>query len=113
MHKLNPTGKLTFADLNIGIPALIICLQNVPLAIFFHYAYPHTPYVVTVQSGSKYHGGFCGWRGWVSIFNPMEVARGVLFTFQMAALQGQDYGATTTPEEAYMPLSNFRDGEMR
>jgi hypothetical protein len=106
---LNPTATLTFADLNIGIPALIICLQNVPLAFFFHFAYPYKPYILTPESNGRYRGGFCGWRGWVSIFNPMEVVRGVLFTFEMASLQGNEDG--TIPDEAYVPLSNLPNGE--
>ncbi|KAE9370035.1 hypothetical protein N431DRAFT_468121 [Stipitochalara longipes BDJ] len=112
-HTLKPTAKLTFADVNIVIPALIICLQNVPLAIFFHYAYPHTPYLVTAESGAKYYGGFCGWRGWVSIFNPMEVGRGFIFAFQMAALQGKNHRDTNRPDEAYLSRRHYQDDEMR
>jgi hypothetical protein len=100
---LNPTSKLTFADLNIRIPALIICLQNVPLAFFFHYAYPYTPYVTTLESNEKYHGGFLGWKGWISVFNPMEVARGVIFSFRMAAqLQARDDGVNSSEGDVSM-----------
>jgi hypothetical protein len=108
---LKPTAKLTFADVNIGIPALIICLQNVPLAIFFHYAYPVTPYIVTAESGAEYQGGFCGWRGWVSIFNPMEVGRGFIFAFQMAALQTQDAKTNNTSGEFYASETIYREDE--
>ncbi|KAK2746107.1 DUF300 domain-containing protein [Colletotrichum kahawae] len=43
---LNPTAMLTWADLNIGIPSMLICIEMFPLAIFFHYAYSHRPYII-------------------------------------------------------------------
>jgi hypothetical protein len=39
----------------------------------------------------------------------MEVVRGILFTFEMASLQGHEDG--TTSDEAYVPLSNLPNGE--
>jgi len=64
-------------------------MQNVPLAISFHYAYTCTPYVIPEQSvleHPKYKGGFWGWKAWLATFNPAEVFRGVVFTFKMASL---------------------------
>jgi hypothetical protein len=76
------------------MPCLITCLQNVAISFFFYYAYPITPYVITTasrsraeangQSQPRYQGGFCGWRGLVNAFNPMEVVRGIAFAFTMA-----------------------------
>ena len=100
-HILGPTATLTYADVTIGIPTLMICIQNVPLAIFFHYAYPYTPYILpTVRISPeqpRYTGGFCGLRAWIAIFNSGEFFRGLLFTFKMASLlQKKDYTALTS-----------------
>jgi hypothetical protein len=35
---------LTWADVNIGLPTLIISLLMVPFSLFFHYAYSIKPY---------------------------------------------------------------------
>lgn len=83
-----------------SIPTLIICIQNVPLALFFHYAYSHTPYILptgrTVAEDQIYKGGFCGLRAWIAVFNPEEVFRSLLFTFKMASLvQKKDYTSLT------------------
>lgn len=101
---MEPTATLTYADITIGIPTLIICIQNVPLAIYFHFAYPYTPYVLptrrTAAEHPRYKGGFCGWRAWLAIFNPGEVFRGLLFTFKMASLvQRKDHMALASESD--------------
>ncbi|KAF4628367.1 hypothetical protein G7Y89_g9782 [Cudoniella acicularis] len=116
LHQLNPTPTLTFGDLNVVLPSLIICLQNILIAIFFIYAYPYTPYIIPAHSTSvaeaggyagagrpRYQGGFLGWRAWVSVFNPMEVARGVKFAFTMASQQRNHYEGSGSDTE-YVPL---------
>ncbi|KAJ5376953.1 hypothetical protein N7509_013839 [Penicillium cosmopolitanum] len=83
-NTLNPTAKLSYADVNIGIPNLIICLQMVPFALFFPYAYSVSPYL-SVDSYHPYHGGFLGVNAWIGLFNPMEILRATAFAFGMAA----------------------------
>ena len=39
------------------------------------------------------------------VFNPLEVARGILFTFKIASHQNDDY--RDTAEEANVPLRHF------
>jgi hypothetical protein len=113
-HLLKPTAILTYADTNIGIPTLLICIQNVPLAIFFYYAYTCTPYILptgtTDAKHPRYKGGFCGWKAWLAILNPGEVFRGILFTFRMASLvQKKDHMALASESDLsrreYYPLS--------
>ena len=53
----------------------------------------------------QYLGGYCGWKAWLSVFNPLEVARGILFTFKIASHQNDDY--RDTAEEANVPLRHF------
>jgi hypothetical protein len=113
---------MTYADLNIGLPSLLVCVQNVPLAIFFVYAYPHTPYVLSYAAISsepyadgevqgmrlKYQGGVWGWRGWVGTFSSMEVVRGVLFSFRMAALRKKSKARGGDVDSMYTPLTELR-----
>jgi hypothetical protein len=58
----------------------------------------------------QYLGGFCGWRAWLSVFNPLEVVRGILFTFKMASQQNDHY--RDTAEEANVPLRHFDNRRM-
>jgi hypothetical protein len=113
-NNLGPTARLTYADVTIGIPALIICIQNVPLAIFFSYAYTCKPYVLPTETTAgehpRYKGGFCGWKAWLAILNPGEVFRGLLFTFKMASLaQKEDHIALASDSDVtrreYYPVS--------
>ncbi|KAH8665420.1 organic solute transporter Ostalpha-domain-containing protein [Ilyonectria robusta] len=79
VNALNPTDTLTYADLNIGIPNMLTCLEMVPLSLFFLYAYSWNPYLLhnvqieTQDQSCRYHGGFLGVRAWVSILNPKEI----------------------------------------
>jgi len=104
-HVLKSTSKLTFADLNIGIPTMIICLETVPLSIFFHYAYSVRPYIITRGSTSvnqsdlgksypiesqSYQGGFLGFNAMLAMLNPTETLRVIRFAFQMASEMRQE-----------------------
>jgi hypothetical protein len=97
---LKSTSKLTFADLNIGIPTLIISLEMVPFSIFFHYAYSVRQYIASGDTksanesnlsnsysiqGQNYQGGFLGGKAWLATFNPTETWRAVVFAFKMAS----------------------------
>ncbi|KAJ5934092.1 hypothetical protein N7466_003639, partial [Penicillium verhagenii] len=104
---LKPSSTLSYADVNIGIPNLVICLQMVPISVFFYYAYGVGPYkikqgdeihdfgfqegaignyqkVPRVRNISNYQGGVLGMRALVSLFNPMEICRAIKFGFKMA-----------------------------
>ncbi|KAK4944418.1 hypothetical protein LTR10_016092 [Elasticomyces elasticus] len=43
-HALKETDHLTWADVNYGIQTMLVCIEMVPFAIFFHYAYDVAPY---------------------------------------------------------------------
>ncbi|KAL3474446.1 organic solute transporter Ostalpha-domain-containing protein [Aspergillus californicus] len=99
---LNPSATLSYADTIIGIPTLIICLQVVPFAFLFYYAYSIKPYttfdvrstsdpqflsVADSETGSprvkRYQGGPLGIHAWVALFNPGELFGNVKMTFNM------------------------------
>ncbi|OBT56755.1 hypothetical protein VE04_03929 [Pseudogymnoascus sp. 24MN13] len=91
---LNPTDKLTYADLNIGIPALLSCLEMVPISLLVIWAYPVAPYkygpageACEREPGETYprtyQGGFLGVRAFMDVVNPVETATGVVIAFQL------------------------------
>jgi len=89
---LNGTSTMTFADLNVGIPNLIVCLEMVPFALFFHYAYSYRPYVIRHDVGAEsgegltyvqsYQGGPLGVRAWLAALSPKELLHAIAFAFK-------------------------------
>ncbi|KAJ5219627.1 hypothetical protein N7468_008831 [Penicillium chermesinum] len=51
-NALKPNSTLTYGDVNFGLPNLIVCLQTVPFALFFPFAYSHKPYLLSCQKAS-------------------------------------------------------------
>lgn len=43
---LNSTDTLTYADLNVGIPSMLSCIEMVPISLVVVHAYPVTPYLL-------------------------------------------------------------------
>lgn len=99
---LKPSDTLSYADTIIGLPTLIICLQVVPFAFFFYYAYSLKQYTtlnvkgdsdsqqylaVSSETGSpgakRYQGGPLGIYAWLALFNPGELSRDIKSTFNM------------------------------
>lgn len=91
---LNPTSKLTYADLHIGIPALLSCIEMVPISAFIAWAYSVQPYLlgrsVDIEGSSghadiprSYQGGFLGIRAFLAMLNPRETVEGIIFAFYM------------------------------
>lgn len=99
---LKPSPTMSYADTIIGLPTLIICLQVVPFAFLFYYAYSIEPYttlnvecttnpqnlvVVDNETGSpsvkRYHGGPLGIYAWLALLNPGELVRDIKTTFNM------------------------------
>ncbi|KZL75523.1 DUF300 domain-containing protein [Colletotrichum tofieldiae] len=95
---LNPTPTLTDADLRIGIPSMLVCIEMLPLAAFFHYAYTYRPYVIgsgrtrrplagdlEAYEPQTYSGGPAGLWALVEMWNPMEIVEAIMFGLQMKA----------------------------
>jgi hypothetical protein len=102
---LKETSKLTYADVYIGLPTMLICIQMVPFAFFFLYAYSTKPY--RVNGGSprygnaqeylaveetearrtykprQYQGGPLGIYAWLAFFNALEFFREITSTYSM------------------------------
>lgn len=96
---------MSYADVHIGLPTMIICLQIVLFAFFFHYAYSTKPYQIRTrfsapgsqeslvvdpalaEDGSvyrtRYQGGPLGLYAWCALVNPLETFREGKSTWQM------------------------------
>lgn len=96
---LHPTKYMSYADIHIGLPTMIICVQLVPFAFFIHYAYSTKPYLVQEKLGFTHHvgnsqeylsvpppeslnsrpgprsyqGGPLGLHAWAAYLNPLEI----------------------------------------
>jgi hypothetical protein len=102
---LKETSTLSYADIYIGLPTMIICIQMVPFAVFFHYAYSTKPYrmngrnprlensqqylaVEETEAGRthksrQYQGGPLGIYAWLAFFNVFEFFREITSTYRM------------------------------
>jgi hypothetical protein len=87
---------MTYADLNIGVPNLIIILEMIPLSIFFFFAYPWSPYLLSHQRyaddgemggraslPSRYEGGPLGIHAWLGMLDPTEIVQAIIFAFKI------------------------------
>ncbi|KAK1991025.1 hypothetical protein LX36DRAFT_591385 [Colletotrichum falcatum] len=95
---LKPTATLTEGDLRIGIPSMLICIEMLPLAAFFHYAYSYRPYVIGSDRAIRplagdneayvpqtYSGGPGGLWALIEMWNPMEIVEAIGFGLRMKA----------------------------
>ncbi|KUL90064.1 hypothetical protein ZTR_02843 [Talaromyces verruculosus] len=87
---LKESSTLTWADVNIGLPTLIISLLMVPFSLVFHYAYSIKPYRLSkialnqAENGKneafaplQYQGGLFNLKMWFSVFIPTDLVRGI------------------------------------
>ncbi|KAF9871477.1 duf300 domain-containing protein [Colletotrichum karsti] len=123
VNVLNPTPMLTWADLNIGIPSMLICIEMFPLSIFFHYAYSYRPYVIgsgrsrrpiagdlEAYEPQTYSGGPLGFWALIELWNPMEIVEAIRFGLHMKAEQRRQKNAQKGfPMTAYQQVQNGQE----
>ncbi|KAJ9148694.1 hypothetical protein NKR23_g5001 [Pleurostoma richardsiae] len=91
---LNPSSTMNYADLKIGLPLMITCIEMVPFSVFFHYAYSATPFLIPSSDPESvepmaggvrphYQGGPLGVSAWLAFLNPSEIIQAVIFAFRM------------------------------
>ncbi|KAJ5759507.1 hypothetical protein N7520_006663 [Penicillium odoratum] len=88
------TPKLSYADVHMGIPTMVICVQMVPFAFFMRYAFSTKVYRVKLSPSDSeqklaeinehgrpvprsYQGGSYGIYAWLAYYNPTEYMREV------------------------------------
>jgi Organic solute transporter Ostalpha len=86
---LAPSSTLTWADINIGLPIMIICILMVPFSLFFYYAYSVKPHLINkssypVEHGKyepitplQYEGGLFNLKMWFSLLSIPDMIRGI------------------------------------
>lgn len=79
---MEPSSTMTWTDLHVGIPCMLICLEMVPLSLFFVWAYPWSPYAKSNNPVVQYQGGFLGYRAFFEMMNPSELLHGIVFAFK-------------------------------
>ena len=95
---LNPTASLTYADLHVGIPRMLPCIEMVFISVLLAWAYSAKPYLTQNRRGvedarapKSYQGGFLGIRAFLAAMNPMETIQGILFAVRLI-LDGEGRG---------------------
>ncbi|KAE8154189.1 organic solute transporter Ostalpha-domain-containing protein [Aspergillus avenaceus] len=105
--KVKYPASMTYIDVTMGLPTMVICVQMVPLSILVLYAYRTTPYEISPSVrtlrpreyepvGSdgneealldgvpnRYHGGTLGLRAWALYLNPLVLFRDVRNAYVM------------------------------
>ncbi|KFY28375.1 hypothetical protein V491_00498 [Pseudogymnoascus sp. VKM F-3775] len=91
---LDATDTLTYADKSIGIPALLSCLEMVPISLLMVWAYPVSPYRMRPSTSrnfegvpTSYQGGFLGIRAFLSMVNPSDTIEGAAFAIKLLTKQ--------------------------
>ncbi|KAL4905595.1 hypothetical protein BDW74DRAFT_152855 [Aspergillus multicolor] len=97
---LKPSSILSNAYTQIGIPHLLICVQMVPFALFFTYAYSVAPYVRVTREGYESAA-----RAWVGMLDPREI-----LSAAASALFGGSRVAIPVAERMDAPSHGYRDG---
>ncbi|OJJ83531.1 OSTA/TMEM184 family protein [Aspergillus glaucus CBS 516.65] len=104
---LKPSASMTYIDVMMGLPTMVICVQMVPLSFLVLYAYRTKPYEIsnsartlrpqeyqvvesngdeeTLMSGfqKRYQGGHWGLHAWAVYLNPLELFRDVKSAYVM------------------------------
>ncbi|PNS15947.1 Transmembrane protein 184 [Sphaceloma murrayae] len=103
---LQPTSKLAYPDIKIGIPSTLLCIEMAIFSIMHLFAFPWKPYAIDKSASkqqfdphdiedpaspqsptrpTKYLGGFLGIKAVADAFNPWDIlkatARGLRWLF--------------------------------
>ncbi|KAF5018607.1 hypothetical protein F66182_9399 [Fusarium sp. NRRL 66182] len=94
---LGESRTLTYADVHIGIPNLLICIELIPFSLFFVWAYPWSVYKdgdgrgnfskldQAVKPTNAYQGGPFGIRAWLAMLNPSDNLRAIAFVVSQSS----------------------------
>ncbi|KUJ18918.1 DUF300-domain-containing protein [Mollisia scopiformis] len=84
-NDLKPTNHITYNDLSIGLPNLILCLEMVIFSIAFLFIYRTQEYIFKASAESAvplghggYQGGFMGFRAYGQAINFLDIIQGIV-----------------------------------
>ncbi|TIA62077.1 DUF300-domain-containing protein [Aureobasidium pullulans] len=111
---LQPTKKISYPDIQVGIPSMLLCVEMAIFAVMHLFAFPWREYdlskmpytdpVTAPGSGfsgtaPKYHGGWMGIKAYGDTFNPWDLikatARGFRWLFVRRKHRHHDISYTT------------------
>ncbi|KAF4549248.1 Organic solute transporter Ostalpha-like protein 1 [Elsinoe fawcettii] len=89
---LQPTKKLAYPDIKIGIPSTLLCIEMAIFAIMHLFAFPWKPYAISTKASGagtrsnddsgasgalpiRYVGGFLGLKAIADAFNPWDIIK--------------------------------------
>lgn len=119
---LKESSTMSYADVYIGLPTMIICIQMVPFALFFNYAYSTKPYRMSssARNGNsqeylaveeneairnyksrQYQGGPLGAYAWLAFLNAVEFFREITSTYHMFQEGQVRMGNAMVSQESY------------
>jgi len=97
---LQPSAKISYQDIKVGIPAVMLCIEMAIFAVMHLFAFPWKEYVIDKHNPSnplamsgagfsgaspRYQGGFLGIKALADAFNPWDIikasARGFRWLF--------------------------------
>ncbi|KAK1058137.1 hypothetical protein LTR33_013473, partial [Friedmanniomyces endolithicus] len=97
---LQPSAKISYQDIKVGIPAVMLCIEMAIFAVMHLFAFPWKEYVIDKHSPAnplamsgagysgaspRYQGGFLGIKAMADAFNPWDIikasARGFRWLF--------------------------------
>ncbi|GAB7337145.1 hypothetical protein MBLNU457_g2539t1 [Dothideomycetes sp. NU457] len=90
---LNPTNTLAYADIKVGIPTLLLCIEMAIFSVMHLFAFPWKGYKISddphvgTEAGEAQHyqGGKLGLKAYIDAFNPWDIikatARGFRWLF--------------------------------
>ncbi len=90
---------MTYSDKNIGIPALLSCLEMVPICLLVVWAYPVRPYIIkpralssesddelqSADDSRSYQGGQFGMMAFLRVFDPRRLVGETIFAYKIIA----------------------------
>lgn len=97
-NALNPTDIMTYANIHIAIPALLSCVEMVPICLVVVWAYPVSPYRASSSDSPNdpeegredqrvNKGGPFGIRAFMAMVNPWDTVKGTLIAALLLAMQ--------------------------
>ncbi|CAH0057619.1 unnamed protein product [Clonostachys solani] len=117
-NTLKETDTLTFADVNIGIPNLIVSIEMIPLSIFFLTAYPWSVYLIhnsdgksspdpqnSIQYSKPYQGGPLGIYAWMYMLSPIDELKAAVFAVLQFFTNRVPQRGSDSHEMEHVPLA--------
>ncbi|EXL71194.1 hypothetical protein FOPG_13013 [Fusarium oxysporum f. sp. conglutinans race 2 54008] len=113
---LKTSDTLTYADVHVGIPNLVICIEMAPLSLFLMFAYPWSVYMSGHGRGNfskleqgnmpegSYQGGPFGIHAWLAMLNPSDSIKAILFIFKQDNRNASTTSVNMTGYQSNDPL---------